>query len=264
MQSLSEFDGPCPDFFFTDIDDTMTNDGQLGAEAYASLWKLKESGIKVIPVTGRPAGWCEMIARFWPVDGVVGENGAFYFRYEDKRMKRFFSIDESSRIRFRETLDRVILPEILRTVPGAALASDQFSRLTDLAIDFCEDVRPLPKASVQKIVDVFHKHGATAKVSSIHINGWFGDFDKLKTCKEFLNREFDQKITKSSDLQNCCFVGDSPNDEPMFESFPLSFAVANIERFQKDLSFKPRFVARREGGTGFTDIVKRILDTKQH
>ncbi len=264
MQALNQFLGPRPEFFFTDIDDTMTDEGQLKAEAYSSLWLLKESGIKVVPVTGRPAGWCEMIARFWPVDGVVGENGAFYFRYIDKKMKRFFVVDEALRQKNRKNLDQVVLPEILSQVPGSALASDQFSRLMDLAIDFCEDVKPLPKTSVQKIVEIFEKHGAMAKVSSIHVNGWFGQYDKLSTCKEFLKREFNLQIKTNTDLQNACFVGDSPNDEPMFKSFPLSFAVANISKFINDLQFKPKFVSRQTGGRGFSEIVKAILDTKRH
>jgi HAD superfamily hydrolase (TIGR01484 family) len=264
MQQLNEFEGPAPKYFFTDIDDTMTDEGELRSDAYSALWKLKEAGLKVVPVTGRPAGWCEMIARFWPVDGVIGENGAFYFRYHNKKMNRHFVIDEATRLKNRKKLDEVVLPDILKTVPGCAVASDQFTRLMDLAIDFCEDVKALPKPAVQKIVDTFIKHGAIAKVSSIHVNGWFGNYDKLSTCKTFLVREFNETIIKDSDLGLACFVGDSPNDEPMFKSFPLSFAVSNIERFVPDLAFKPKYVARRPGGLGFSDIVKKILDTKQH
>ena len=260
MESLSEFEGPRPKYFFTDIDDTMTDEGELRADAYSALWKLKEGGLRVVPVTGRPAGWCEMIARFWPVEGVIGENGAFYFRYHSKKMNRHFVIDEPARLANRKKLDEIVLPDILKAVPGCALASDQFTRLMDLAIDFCEDVRPLPKPAIQKIVEIFTKHGAVAKVSSIHVNGWFGNYDKLSTCKTFLVREFNETILKDSDLKHACFVGDSPNDEPMFKSFPLSFAVSNIERFKDDLTYKPQYVARRPGGLGFSDIVKKLLE----
>lgn len=261
MQALQNFKGPKPKFFFTDIDDTMTDEGELRPQAYSSLWKLKEAGMFVVPVTGRPAGWCEMIARMWPVAGVVGENGAFYFRYHDKKMKRFFSQSKDERLQGRERLDQVILPEILRSVPGSAVASDQFTRIADLAIDFCEDVAPLPKTEIQKIVSIFSKHGAMAKVSSIHVNGWFGSYDKLSACKELLVREFNHS---ASDLTDCCFVGDSPNDEPMFKSFPVSFAVANIRDFAMDLTFKPKFVAQFKGGKGFEEIVQLLLDTKRH
>ena len=73
-------------FVLTDIDDTLTLNGRLPSLAYAAMERLWNSGIKVIPITGRPAGWCDHMARMWPIDGIVGENGAFYFCYlRDKR-----------------------------------------------------------------------------------------------------------------------------------------------------------------------------------
>src|SRR5262249_57511345 len=62
-----------------DIDDTITTDGKLTAAAYGALERLQAAGFRVVPITGRPAGWCDHIARMWPVDAVVGENRAFYF-----------------------------------------------------------------------------------------------------------------------------------------------------------------------------------------
>ncbi|MGZ3772021.1 MAG: HAD family hydrolase, partial [Bdellovibrio sp.] len=173
MKNVNEFSHSLR-FLLTDIDDTLTDEGRLGPEAYEALWKLAESGVHVIPVTGRPAGWCEMIARVWPVSGVVGENGGFYFRYHNKKMQRHFFFDDKIQKQNRAKL-QVIEKEILEKVPGADLASDQFCRLMDLAIDFCEDVPALPKDQVQKIVSIFQSHGAQAKVSSIHVNGWFGN-----------------------------------------------------------------------------------------
>ncbi|MCB0385524.1 MAG: HAD family hydrolase, partial [Bdellovibrionales bacterium] len=166
-------------------------EGKLKAKAYTALWHLAEDNIRVVPITGRPAGWCEMIARFWPVDGIIGENGALYFRYLDdtKKMLRYFAVDEATRLKNSRRLEQ-IKGEILQEVPGAAIASDQFTRLFDLAVDFCEDVPPLAKKDIQKIVDVFTRHGAEAKVSSIHVNGWFGQYDKLTACKVYCQREF--------------------------------------------------------------------------
>ena len=93
MKSLKDFRGSVKTLF-TDIDGTLTDGRFLPQESYSMLWKLHEKGIHVIPVTGRSAGWCEMIARLWPVDGVIGENGAFYFRYKNKKMQRVFVCDE--------------------------------------------------------------------------------------------------------------------------------------------------------------------------
>ena len=159
---------------FFDIDDTITSKGKLLAEAFNAIWSLKENGLKTVPITGRPAGWCDHIARMWPVDGVVGENGALYFWLDEnkhKLLKRYVD-DESTRTDKRKRLQKV-KEKILAAVPGTALASDQAYREADLAIDYCEDVPALNQADVEKICSIFEEHGATCKVSSIHVNGWF-------------------------------------------------------------------------------------------
>ncbi len=256
MKPLSEFKSSDINFLFTDIDDTLTDHGQLGPKAYESLWRLKENGIEVIPVTGRPAGWCEMIARFWPVHGVVGENGGFYFRYHDKKMLRHFVFNEKTRETNRRKLEQ-IRADVLKEVAGCAIASDQFSRLMDLAVDFAEDVDPLPERDIDRIVEIFKRHGAQAKVSSIHVNGWFGDYDKLSMCKEYVKRELGLDLTRAN--EKFAFSGDSPNDEPMFEFFKSSFAVSNIKNFISRIQHKPAFVADGEGGHGFVEIANRLI-----
>lgn len=261
MKNLTDFNSKI-EFILTDIDDTLTTEGQLHSKAYEALWKLHDAGLKVIPITGRPAGWCEMIARFWPVAGIVGENGGFYFRYaanpgeKIKKMQRWFFTDEKTISENKIKLSK-ISDEVLKSVPGAALASDQFCRMMDLAIDFCEDVPALPTTQVQKIVSIFEKHGAQAKVSSIHVNGWFGDYNKLSTSFQFLKNEF--QISELEALKKCIFVGDSPNDEPMFAQFPLSFGVANIKNFSSSLKHLPIFVSPSEGGEGFAEIAEQVL-----
>jgi HAD superfamily hydrolase (TIGR01484 family) len=166
---------------FTDIDGTLTDQGRIGPKAYEALWRLHDAGIQVVPVTGRPAGWCEMIARTWPVHSVIGENGAFYFSLQDSKMQREFLVDSSLQ-KSKDDKFGTIKKEIAEKVPGAAVASDQFTRMFDLAIDFAEDVKPLDDSEIQKIVDCFRAHGATAKVSNIHVNGWFGQHDKLSVA----------------------------------------------------------------------------------
>ncbi|MBC7466733.1 MAG: HAD-IIB family hydrolase [Bdellovibrio sp.] len=255
MKNLKEFNSKI-EFVLTDIDDTITTDGQLHSNAYAALWKLSDAGLKVIPITGRPAGWCEMIARFWPVVGIVGENGGFYFRYLNKKMNRWFFADDKTMIENRKKLDQ-IQSEILKNVPGCAISSDQFCRLMDLAVDFCEDVPKLPESEIQKIVQTFKTAGAQAKISSIHVNGWFGNYDKLTTTFQFLKTEYG--LSEADILKKCAFVGDSPNDEPMFEKFPHSFGVANILDFQTSIKNLPTYVAIQKGGDGFAEITAQIL-----
>lgn len=246
----------------TDIDDTLTTEGQLPSAAYTALEQLAEAGLKVVPITGRPAGWCDMIARLWPVAGIVGENGAFYFSYDRdaKTMRqRFFASDEErqqNRIKLNELREK-----ILQEVPGAGIASDQLYREADLAIDFCEDVPPLPSDQVQKIIDIFANAGAVAKLSSIHVNGWFGNYDKLSMTRIFAKDILGIDI--DTERHRIVFAGDSPNDGPMFGFFPNSCGVANVRSFAPGTFQPPAFVAPSEGGAGFVEIAQQILNARR-
>ncbi len=248
-------------FVLSDIDDTLTTEGRLPSAAYAALERLTEAGIVVIPITGRPAGWCDLIARLWPVFAVVGENGAFYMRYDrqTKRMITHHFASLAQRQRNRQKLNK-LSNEILEHIPGCALASDQNFREADLAIDFCEDVAPLDETAVQMIVSMFNQAGAQAKVSSIHVNGWFGDYDKLSMTKTLFTRECDLNL--GDQLDNTIFIGDSPNDEPMFKFFDLSVGVANIQSQLHRLKYAPKFVTPSKGGQGFVEMAERILQAK--
>ncbi|MEW7009778.1 HAD-IIB family hydrolase [Lentilitoribacter sp. EG35] len=244
-----------------DIDDTLTTDGRLTADAYAALEKLKNTGIRVAPVTGRPAGWCDMVARFWPVDGVVGENGAFYYAYDlsAKTMIRKYHPALEEYVSDPNRFDR-IKARIKQEVPGAAISADQAFRVADLAIDFCEDVSPLPDSDIELIKAIFENEGAFAKVSSIHVNGWFGEYDKLAMSRTFLS----DILSLNADLDNNCiaFVGDSPNDAPMFDMFNHSCGVANVLDFKDTLPAAPKWVASKKGGAGFVEIAEKILSAR--
>lgn len=248
-------------FVFTDIDDTLTTAGRLGAAAYGAMEELQNAGITVIPITGRPAGWCDLIARQWPVGAVVGENGAFYFRYEDahKKMTRQYFHSSAERLEASTKL-AAIGDLILASVPGAALSADQPYREADLAIDFCEDVQPLSDAAVQQIVDIFEHHGATAKISSIHVNGWFGDYDKLAMTRQLMSDIYSIEI--DTDNGTCLFAGDSPNDAPMFGFFDTSVGVANVKE-QIDLcDNQPKWVTAASSGAGFVEIAQGLLASR--
>ena len=244
-----------------DIDDTLSWEGRLPAVAYGALERLQEAGLIVVPITGRPAGWCDHIARMWPVDGVVGENGAFYFRYDppSRKMIRRYWRSDAERREDRAKL-QAIEAQVLKDVPGAAVASDQAYREADLAIDFCEDVPALPKDSIARIVEIFEQAGAVAKVSSIHVNGWFGDYDKLTMTARLFREVFSLDI--GSDGETIAFAGDSPNDAPMFAHFTNGVGVANIKDFEDVLKAKPRWVTEAPGGFGFAELADLILKAK--
>jgi len=244
-----------------DIDDTLTTDGRLTARAYAGMELLQRAGLRVVPITGRPAGWCDHIARMWPVDVVVGENGAFYFRYDHARraMKRGFVDDAATRAAHRERLKH-IGDEILAAIPGTAIAADQHYRETDLAIDYCEDVERLPPAAVTQVVEMMQRHGLTAKVSSIHVNGWFGDHDKLTMTRRMMKECFDVDLDRVR--EHYVFIGDSPNDAPMFGYFPYAVGVANVRDFRAQLAHEPAYITEKRCGEGFRECVDFLLGTQ--
>lgn len=166
-----------------DIDDTFSTEGLISADAFAALWRLKREGYALVPITGRPAGWCDHFARFWPIDAIVGENGAFTFYMEEGKRKR---LDTPGGDPARDTKIAKLRATIEEEFPGVTFASDQLYRENDLAIDFCEDVPAWDPKEVDRLVDVCTREGAHAKVSSIHVNAWYGEFDKRKGFETWL------------------------------------------------------------------------------
>ena len=241
-----------------DIDETLTSAGRLTAAAYQALEAIRDAGLITCAITGRPAGWADHIARMWPVDGVVGENGAFYFRYDDRagRMVKRYRASATERAASRRRLAE-LEARILAEVPGAGLASDQRYRDADLAIDYCEDVPRLAPAEVARIVRLFQQAGANAKVSSVHVNGWFGDWDKLSTTRLLMAEVFE--IDLDGRQAEFVFVGDSPNDAPMFGFFENAVGVANVADFLDQLPAKPAWVTSRPSGAGFAELANALL-----
>lgn len=243
-------------FVLFDIDDTITEDGLLLEESFSALWALRRAGIAALPVTGRPAGWCDLIARQWPVAGVVGENGAFVFYVRDRHLERIFHPSapnpESSRARLHE-----LGKEIIASVPGFRIAKDQNYRLFDLALDFAEEPPVLPLAAAERAKELFEARGARAKISSIHVNAWFGDYDKLSMSEVFLSEKLGWDPSREPDA--VLFIGDSPNDEPMFERFNLSCAVSNFSHFQSLVRHLPAFITEQPYGRGFAEACSWVL-----
>jgi HAD superfamily hydrolase (TIGR01484 family) len=247
-------------YVLMDIDDTLTRRGKLLAASYTALWRLQEAGLRVIPVTGRPAGWCDCIAREWPVDGVVGENGAFAFWEEPQqdRLPLLKTMYHPNAVRNNHAALRRVRERALREIPLLRDSKDQFARLFDIALDFAEEEPVLPLSAAERVREIAAAEGAIAKVSSIHVNIWMGKYDKLSMTELFLRERFGWQGT----LTEAVFAGDSPNDEPMFARFPLSCAVANIRRYDGLLTRLPAFVASKECGEGFAEIARVLLEKR--
>ena len=259
MRALAALDPRGVEALLFDIDDTLTTQGKLTAQAYAALEGLRNAGLRLVPVTGRPAGWCDHIARMWPVDAVVGENGAFYFAYIGGRLVRSYHDDAPTRAANRARLLE-IAAAIVRAVPGAALAADQPYRETDLAIDYREDVPALPISAAQRIAALMAEAGLTAKVSSIHVNGWFGGYDKLAMTRRLFSEFF--AVDLQAQNRNVVFVGDSPNDAPMFAFFERSVGVANVAQFASLRAAEPKFVTQAASGAGFAELAAHLLGAR--
>jgi HAD superfamily hydrolase (TIGR01484 family) len=255
VRPIAQLDAAGVHAVLLDIDDTLTTEGKLSAAAYSALEALHASGKVVVPVTGRPAGWCDHIARMWPVNAVVGENGAFYFYYADGRLQRRFWDNDEVRAGKRSRL-HAIAQRILAAVPGCAPASDQAYRETDLAIDYCEDVPALPLAAAEAIAAQMREVGMTARISSIHVNGWFGAYDKLAMTRLLFAERFALELDRQQ--RSMVFVGDSPNDASLFAFFDRSVGVANVKRFAA-LATAPKYVTSAESGEGFRELAEHLL-----
>ncbi len=253
-------DQVCTDleFLFTDIDDTITKDGMMPYETLRNMYQLQKSGIKVVLVTGRPAGWCDYFARMWPVAAVIGENGAFYFSYHrsEKSMKRVFLVSEEERKKNRVKLD-LLKEKVLAEVPGCRISADQPFRIADLAIDIREDVEPLSDESLDTLCRIITRMGAGYKISSIHVNCWYGTYDKLSCFNVFLKDYAAKSVEQYQD--RILYVGDSPNDEPMFRGLKNTVAVANIRAYESILKSPPLYITTGQSADGFKELVRTIL-----
>ncbi|MEX0607709.1 MAG: HAD-IIB family hydrolase [Halofilum sp. (in: g-proteobacteria)] len=241
----------------TDVDDTLTQHGQLSAATLDAVWRLTDAGYQVVPVTGGCAGWCDHIARAWPVAGVIGENGAFRFRLDDRGRLRsdFWTSREELAVGQRSLL--ALARECLAQAREGRLAADQPFRLADVAIDYAQDVEPLAPETVHAIIRTFERGGAQARASSIHVNAWFGDYDKAAMAERMLTDDFG--LSAAAATEQVLYVGDAPNDSPMFERFPLSVGVANIRSALPLLDTPPRWITGAAYGRGFVEVVDALL-----
>jgi HAD superfamily hydrolase (TIGR01484 family) len=236
---------------FTDIDDTLTTGGAITPDALQALAELKAAGLHVIPITGRPVGWSEPFAAAWPVDAIVAENGALALRAASKLYQQDDTTRHANLMRMQNVAARV-----LREVAGAQLAQDSAGRETDIAIDHSEFTH-LPPAHIAQVVQIMQSEGMSATVSSIHINGWFGAHNKWEGARWIVRELWGRDLT--AEIDRWAYVGDSSNDQLMFEAFSHSIGVANIQRFVAQLTHKPRYVTAGERGAGFAEVVRAIL-----
>jgi len=241
---------------FTDLDDTLTDESRIHADTYAVLERLQRRGFWVVIVSGRPAGWADCLMRLWPIDAMIFENGAGILRRDGKKLKLELlatdrNIDEQRAI-LQQHFDT-----LKKEIPGLKLASDQHYRLFDFAIDFNEEPPFLDEKTVDRILErLSADQRLTVKLSSIHVNYWYGKHTKVTACQRLL--ALDGKA-RGVDAGAVVFCGDSPNDEPLFQFFPHSIGVANIHKFLDRLTYRPTYTTKSPSGSGFQEVAAHLL-----
>jgi HAD superfamily hydrolase (TIGR01484 family) len=243
---------------FCDVDDTLTHAGTLVPAAYEAIARATAAGLRVVAVTGRPAGWAEVFACTWPIAGAIAENGAFAVRRAEagKGAVERMTWDDADTCHAQGARLRALADAILRDIPGARLADDQWLRRCDVAFDIGE-TQKLPPATVDAIGARIRDAGARCITSSVHAHAFFGDHDKAVMCARAALAwwQVDLDVTRDDWL----FVGDSPNDQACFAYFPVAAGVANVRRYLDRLAPPPAYVADAEGGEGFAEIVSFLL-----
>ena len=243
----------------TDIDDTLTRDGAIEPAALDALVRLRAAGVSVIAITGRPLGWSEPFAaappRGWPIDAIVAENGAVALRAKAGGVHIDFAQNAATRERHATRL-RQVAAQIVHAVPGATLARDSAGRATDIAIDHGEFAH-LDAQAIERVVALMQGAGMTATVSSIHVNGWFGTHNKLSGARWIVQMLTGRDL--DTELSRWAYVGDSANDQQMFEHVPFSIGVSNLVRFSDQLTVWPAYLTRGERGQGFAEVADALL-----
>lgn len=246
-------------YLFTDVDDTLTTAGQLLPETFSALWRLHQEGVRIIPITGGCAGWCDQIIRTWPVEAVIGESGGFYIHRDESRglhwqfweSREQHEIDKSTIL---STLQQLDLGFDIR------LAKDQPFRLVDVAIDYNQDQR-LSAEQVERITQALTQQSDfRVKQSSIHINVWRGDFSKGAMAERLLHEQY--QLTGKQMQERVVFVGDAPNDESMFERFPNSVGVANIRPHLSKMTHQPQSITQGTSGHGVVELINYWLSQR--
>jgi HAD superfamily hydrolase (TIGR01484 family) len=238
-----------------DLDDTLLDHGKLTEAAFSALFRLKQSGLVLVAVTGRPSAWAEVLVRQWPIDGAVAENGSFACGIVGGRLVRFDDEtrdSEKRRLRLSE-----IVANVRAAFPDLKPSDDVNGRRNDFTFDVGEHehVEPAVVAAVRALA---HSLGARTLVSSVHLHLSLDGADKASGAVRFLSRRLGWDPTEA--VSCAAFIGDSDNDEACFNAFRTTIAVAN---FRGRPTVAPRFSTREPMGAGFAEAANAIVSRRK-
>lgn len=261
MQSIADFEpGAARDLqgVVFDVDDTLTREGRLEEAAYSALWRLRAAGLRLLAVTGRPLGFAEVIARTWPVDAAVGENGAGFICADSHELQVGYYAEPAQREAHAQLLQRV-RTRVAAELPQIQLADDSWARRCDVAWDVGERVK-VPQELVSRLRAVIEAEGARCLVSSVHAHALAGNYDKATGA--VLAGRAALGCDLSTDRSRWLFVGDSGNDAAAFAHFPVSAGVSNVRAYLASLPVAPRYISTSDRGRGFAEIVEQVLGAR--
>jgi HAD superfamily hydrolase (TIGR01484 family) len=254
MQPLADLTPASVRGVFSDIDDTLTHDAVVTLEAYAAILRARAAGLRVVLVTGRPAGWAEVLASLWPVDAAIAENGGIAYLKRGRRLERLY-FETTDPVEDARRLDAVA-SEVLAGFPFARKSDDSGLRITDLAFDIGEN-QHLPREQIDAITAKCRELGARTLVSSVHAHAFFHGADKALMSARVANVLWGD--SEAEVAAHYAFVGDSPNDQAAFTFFEISIGVANVARYVDVLRPPPRYVTPSPSGRGFAEAIDRLL-----
>jgi hypothetical protein len=243
---------------FSDIDDTLTHEGVVAPEAYAALARARAAGLRVVLVTGRPAGWAEVLVSLWPVDAAIAENGGIAYLRRDRRLERFYFAPGEPMADARRLA--ALADEVLSAFPFARRSDDTALRITDVAFDIGEN-QQLGAAEIEALTARCRELGARTLVSSVHAHACFHTADKAQMSARVAGMLWGE--SPSEVAEHYAFVGDSPNDQAAFTFFTASIGVANVTRYAADLRPPPRYVTPSPNGRGFAEAIDAILARRE-
>jgi hydroxymethylpyrimidine pyrophosphatase-like HAD family hydrolase len=237
-----------------DLDDTFLEHTTLTLDAYRALFALREVGLSLIVLTGRPASWAEMIVRMWPVDAAIAENGSVAYTLRD-RVPVLLDPAAGARRTSRRARLELLVQQVRKELPQLSPANDVLGRLTDYTFDIGETQHP-PANIVERAIELAHQHGARTTRSSVHLHLTFDRMDKGSGAIALLTHLGHDATSVRGKF---AFVGDSQNDATAFATFSATCGVANLSG---QFSLLPKYKTSLPKSAGFCQFADRLFQLR--
>lgn len=234
------------------MDGTLTQLGKFTPALLQALEALAAAGIEVLIVTGRSAGWVSGLATYLPVAGAIAENGGVFYpaNYEAPVALTPLLDLKAHREQLAQTFQQLQIE-----FPQIRESGDNHFRITDWTFD----VQGLELAQIQRLAELCQQLGWGFTYSNVQCHIKTLGQDKATGLLQVLREYFPQFA-----LEQVLTVGDSPNDESLFDQhcFPVSVGVANVLDYANQLTHQPTYVTTAAEGRGFCELAEYMISFK--